>query len=68
MSRVDKTAIRIIRKDQGEETYDDGFINADPSYLIGIVWDLTRDAWAFRGDDAERRLQRHITNLYRRKS
>ena len=68
MSRLDKTKTRIIRKDQCNETDDDGFINADPSYLMEIVWELTKDAWAFRGEDAERGLQRHITNIYRRKS
>ena len=68
MNRLDKSKIRIIHKDKNDETCDDGFITGDPSYLIGVVRELTRDAWAFRGEDAERRLQRHITNIYRRKS
>ena len=68
MNKLDRTKISIIHKGQSSETFDDGFIKGEPSYLISVVQELTRDAWAFRGGDAERRLQRDVTAVYRRKS
>jgi len=68
MNKLDRTKIRVIYKGQINEIHDDGFIIGEPSYLIGVVGELTRDAWAFRGEDAERRLQRNVTAVYRRKS
>jgi len=48
---------------------DDGFVNADPSSLFSMVWEITLDLWSFSGrDDAERRLQRNVINIIRRKS
>jgi hypothetical protein len=38
-----------------------------PTERLSIMWQLTLDAWAFRGTPlAESRLSRHITRLYRR--
>jgi len=68
LTKLDRTKIKIIKKGLGDEAGDDGYIKGEPSYLIGVVRDLTRDAWAFRGEDAERRLQRDVTAVYRRKS
>jgi hypothetical protein len=65
MNKPERSQIRIIRKGQSDETYDDGFIKGDPSYLLGIVWELTKDTYAFSGEDAERRLQRNITAFHR---
>lgn len=67
MNKLDRTKVRIIHKGQNDETFDEGFIKGDPSYLIGIVRELTKDAWAIRGEDAERRLQRDVAAVYRRK-
>ena len=67
MNKLDKTKIRIIHKGQIEEFNDDGFITGEPSYLISVVEELTKDAWAFRGENAERRLQRDVVNIYRKK-
>ncbi len=33
---------------------------------IQMVWQLTRDAWAFAGIHDEPRLQRHLVRAYRR--
>jgi hypothetical protein len=34
---------------------------------LGMMWQLARDAWAFKGDPlAESRLSRHIVRVYRR--
>lgn len=69
MEKLNKTIIRKTGKVSSESREDDGYIEADPSYLFGIMWELTKDAWAFRGDGyAEQRLQRNIANFYRRKS
>ncbi len=68
MNKLDRTKIRIIHKGQINGINDDGFIIGEPSYLISVIEELTKDAWAFRGEDAERRLQRNITVVYRRKS
>ena len=68
MNKLDRTKIRIIHKGQSDGTLDDGFITGEASYLVSVVEELTKDAWAIRGEDAERRLQRDITADYRRKS
>ncbi len=59
---------RIVRKtrlaDQGKE---DDLRNTTAAERLGMVWDLTVQAWAFMGEDiAERRLQRHIVRVVRR--
>lgn len=44
-------------------------IYADKAELISMVWEITKDVWAFVGEkDAERRLQRNVVSLIRRKS
>ena len=64
---MDRNIVRVFRKGEAPGGDDDGFIEGDPSCLLNMVWELTKDAWAFRGEDAERRLQRHIVNIQRRK-
>ncbi|HOP65175.1 MAG TPA: hypothetical protein PK906_17485 [Spirochaetota bacterium] len=67
MERSNRMIIKKYRAGSSELNEDDGFIKADPSYLFNIMWDLTMDAWAFKGNgDAEQRLQRNITNFSRR--
>ena len=42
----------------------DCFVNASFQERISFVWDLTSELWSLKGaGDAERRLQRHVTNL-----
>ena len=48
--------------------FDDGdfFVNASGSSLMDFVWDLTAELYFLGGGiDAERRLQRNVTNLIR---
>lgn len=46
----------------------DDFVHGTPEERIGLVWHLTREiASLSRKHDAERRLQRHVTRLMRRK-
>jgi len=45
---------------------DDNFAALSPEKLVDFVWELTCEVWSLRSSaDVERRLQRHITNLYR---
>lgn len=43
--------------------------NAEPAELLGMMWQLTIDTWAFKGEEnvAQSRLQRNVTNLIRNK-
>ena len=69
MERSGRIIVKKYSTTASEIREDDGFIKADPSYLFDIMWDLARDAWAFKGDsDVEQRLQRHIVHISRRKS
>lgn len=69
MERSGRIIVKKYSTTASEIREDDGYIKAEPSYLFDIMWDLTRDAWAFRGErDAEQRLQRHIIHISRRKS
>jgi hypothetical protein len=60
--KMKRESVRILRSSED----DDGFVNATPSELFSMVWEITRDLWAFTGrDDAERRLQRNVVNIIR---
>ena len=49
-----------------DDASDDGYVAGTPEYRVGIMWDITRDAWAFmKNGDAERRLQRDVIHLIR---
>ncbi len=48
------------------EIRNDNYVPGSPSELLGMVWPLTREVASLSSDhDAERRLQRHVTNLIR---
>lgn len=60
---------KIITKSVNTVEADDGFVDADRASLFAMVWEITRDLWAFSGgEDAERRLQRNVVNIIRRES
>lgn len=62
---MDRSRVRMVRL---KEDADDGFVDADPAWLFSQVWEITRDAWSFAGKaDVERRLQRDVVVLSRRK-
>lgn len=58
------TPIRVTRlKDQGRER---DLENTTAAERIGMIWQLTIDAWAFTGTfDAESRLPRHVVRVIR---
>ncbi|MEI8011241.1 MAG: hypothetical protein WCI27_01990 [Candidatus Omnitrophota bacterium] len=46
---------------------DDVFMPGTPQERIGVVWDLTCEAYALKGGvDVEQRLQRHIAQFVRK--
>ena len=46
---------------------DDSFVNASPAERVSFMWELTAEIWSLRGSDyVERRLQRNVTNLFKR--
>jgi hypothetical protein len=42
---------------------DNGYVDADPAERVSMVWELTKQAYAFAGINAEQRLQRNVTKL-----
>ena len=50
-----------------DEDIDDRYIQAERHELISMIWEITKDTWAFvRGQDVKRRLQRDVTTIIRR--
>gem|GEM_PF-972596 len=66
-SRMDRT---VVRKTTLQSQDDRGIISdATPSERIGMVWQLTLDAWAFMDPtSAKSEFQRHVGRVERRKS
>jgi hypothetical protein len=59
---------RLIRRSTIAED-DDGYVEADMSALISMVWEITKDAWSFvKEQNAEHRLQRNVATIIRRRS
>lgn len=60
----------MVRKKGLHEADDaDDLKGKSPAELIGMMWQLALDAWAFKENlNAEPRLQRHIVVLKRRGS
>ena len=45
---------------------DNGYVDADPAERVSMVWELTKQACAFAGINAEQRLQRNVAKLIRK--
>lgn len=61
--KLDKKYIKVSQLKTAEPEY----IYADRSELISMIWEITKDLWAFVGEkDAERRLQRNVVSIVRR--
>lgn len=57
----------LVRKRSLHDPEEDDLKGKAPGELLGMMWQLTLDAWAFKEKlDAESRLQRHIVVLKRR--
>jgi hypothetical protein len=56
-----------VRKLRDEEPLD--LLDKTPAERIEMVWQITMDAWAFKGEPIDQsRLQRHIVRVHRRES
>jgi len=54
---------KCVMKKLHEE--DNGYVDAEPAERISMVWELTKQAYAFAGINAEQRLQRNVAKLIR---
>lgn len=69
MSEKVQNTRQIQVKKLSEQTDDFDLRNTTPAERFGMMWQLTLDAWAFKGEPiAEPKLQRHIIRVLRRKS
>ena len=62
--KVERTRTRLLRRGQPEREEPSPL---PPAELIGVVWELTLEAYSMRGDfEPEARLQRHVVQLTRK--
>jgi hypothetical protein len=60
---------KIVKRLTTNEDIDDGYVQADMSELISVMWEITRDVWTFiREQDVKQRLQRNIAVVIGRTS
>ena len=58
---------KLVKKINMNEEVDDGHVQAEKNELISMIWEITKDNWAFvRGQDVKRRLQRDVATIVRR--
>jgi hypothetical protein len=59
--------VRISKLEEQDES--DDLRSTTPAQRLEMMWQLTMDAWAFKGEPvAELRLPRHIVRVLRRES
>jgi hypothetical protein len=57
----------VVRKLSSHDEMNSGIPQPTPEECLGMMWELTRNAYAFKGcSDAEFRLQRHVGGIVRR--
>ena len=60
---------KLVKKINMSEEVDDGHVQAEKNELISMIWEITKDNWAFvREHDVKRRLQRDVATIVRRTS
>jgi hypothetical protein len=60
---------KLVKKLNTSEASGDGYVHAEKNELISMIWEITKDNWAFvRGQNVKRRLQRDVATLIRRTS
>ena len=60
---------KIVKRLSADEDIDDGYVQADMSELISMMWEITSDVWAFiREQDVKQRLQRNVAVVIGRTS
>jgi hypothetical protein len=68
MANREHVRVRILRKSEDGDRRDAA--DLEPAERLGMMWQLARDAWAFKGEPehAESRLQRHVVRIRRGRS
>ena len=62
--RADRT--RVVVSTLHDQGSDDLITDASPAELMGMVWQLTLDAWAFKDASvAKLEIQRHVVRIVR---
>ena len=52
---------KIVKRLTANEDVDDGYVQADMSELISMMWESTSDMWTFiKEQDVKQRLQRNV--------
>lgn len=52
---------KIAKRLTADEDIDDGYVQAEMSELISMMWEITSDVWTFiREQDVKQRLQRNV--------
>jgi hypothetical protein len=52
---------KIVKRLSADEDIDDGYVQADMSELISMMWEITSDVWTFiKEQDVKQRLQRNV--------
>lgn len=65
--RLDRGAYPVRKTTLAEQEEDRDLGNTTAAERLGMMWQLTLDAWAFTGEPvAESRLPRHLVRVHRR--
>lgn len=65
MIRVDRKHTLLKKTDKNQDNY----MDASYARRLSFIWELTQEVWSLKDKkSAQRRLQRHITALIKRKS
>jgi hypothetical protein len=64
---TDRSHWQVRKSTLSEQGREDDLADASMEQRIGMVWQLTVDAWAMKGEDVtEQRLLRHVVSVKRR--
>ncbi len=67
MTEKPKPNRSVVRKTTLQDQDDDGFVDATPAERMGMVWQMTLDAWSFMDpESAQSEFQRHVVRVERR--
>jgi hypothetical protein len=63
--KMREVSVRVYSRGEASDSDDEPISHAEG---LSLVWELTKDAWAFKGERlAESGLQRHVVHIQRRK-
>lgn len=63
---INANEVRVTSLRQQDQSHRDDLFKTTPAERLQMMWQLTLDAWAFKGEPiAELRLPRHIVRVLR---